>query len=132
MSKIKTKSKAPQKTKKAATKTAKIVVTSSNISSKKKSAPTKQVKMSKSALYDYVSRTEMVQIINNSKGQFFTTTHIDKEGNPRTMNCQKSKSPSTSLGYITVYSMQDKGYRNIDPRTLTDLVFCGVHYKVRK
>lgn len=79
-----------------------------------------------------VSRTAMVKIINETKGRFFTSTHIDKEGNARTMNVIKSNKPADELGYIMVYSMQDKGYRNINPQTITDVSFKGTHYKVKK
>lgn len=79
-----------------------------------------------------VSRTKMVQVINETKGRFFTVTHIDKDGQARTMNAIKKNTPATELGYITVYSVQDKGYRNINPQTLTDLSFGRVHYKANR
>lgn len=74
------------------------------------------------------SRTEMVNVINSTKGRFFTTTHIDKDGQPRTMNAIKSNKPASELGYILVWSVQDKGYRNLNPQTLTDVSFKGTHY----
>jgi len=78
-----------------------------------------------------VSRTEMVEIINATNGKFFTSTHIDTTGNARTMNCMKSsKSVADALGMLTVYSILDKGYRIINPQTLTDLSFNKVHYYV--
>jgi hypothetical protein len=76
------------------------------------------------------SRTKMVQLINNSKGRFFTCSHVDKDGSLRTMNALKSnKSQQTELGYITVWSVRDKGYRNVNPQTLTDLSIGGLHHK---
>jgi hypothetical protein len=78
-----------------------------------------------------VSRTKMVTILNSTKGRFFTTTHIDAKGKPRTMNAIKSNAPATPLGHLTVYSLQDRGYRTINPTTLTDLTFQNVHYKVK-
>jgi hypothetical protein len=77
------------------------------------------------------SRTEMVNVINSTKGRFFTSTHIDKDGTPRTMNVIKSNKPATELGYILVYSLQDKGYRNLNPQTLTDVSFKGTHYTAK-
>lgn len=77
------------------------------------------------------SRTEMVNVINSTKGRFFTCTHIDKEGNARTMNVIKSNKPASELGYILVYSLQDKGYRNLNPQTLTDVSFKGNHYQAK-
>lgn len=79
-----------------------------------------------------VSRTKMVQVINETKGRFFTVTHVDKDGNLRTMNAIKSNRPASELGYITVWSVQDKGYRNVNPQTLTDLSFGRVHYKANR
>jgi hypothetical protein len=78
------------------------------------------------------SRTEMVNVINSTKGRFFTTTHIDKEGQARTMNVIKSNKPASELGYILVYSLQDKGYRNLNPQTLTDVTFRGTHYTAKQ
>ena len=51
-----------------------------------------------------VSRTKMVEILNNTKGRFFTTTHMDSKGKLRTMNAIKANTPPTALGYLTVYS----------------------------
>lgn len=79
-----------------------------------------------------VSRTKMVQVLNDTKGRFFTSTHIDKDGNSRTMNAIRSNRPVNELGYITVYSIVDKGWRNINPQTLTDLSFGGTHYKANR
>lgn len=95
-------------------------------------APRKAVSHNKAFPVQKVSRTAMVNVINNTKGRFFTATHIDQDGQPRTMNAIKSKSPATALGYITVYSLQDKGYRNINPQTLTDVSFGRVHYKANR
>jgi len=75
------------------------------------------------------SRTKMTQIINESHGRFFTSTHIDKDGNPRTMNGVKAKNANTELGYIRIYVPKEKGFRLINPQTLTDLMFKGKHYR---
>lgn len=77
------------------------------------------------------SRTEMVNVVNSTKGRFFTCTHIDKDGSPRTMNAIKSNKPASELGYILVWSLQDKGYRNLNPQTLTDVSFKGTHYTAK-
>lgn len=95
-------------------------------------APVKAAKHNKSFPVQKVSRTKMIQIINDTRGRFFTSTHIDKENKPRTMNAIKSNKSTTELGYITVYSMSDKGLRNINPQTITDLSFGGVHYVAKK
>jgi hypothetical protein len=92
----------------------------------------KEVKHNKKFPIEKVSRTKMVQLLNQTKGKFFTSTHIDKDGNPRTMNAVKSNKPASELGYILVYSMRDKGYRNINPQTLTDLSTGKTHYVAKK
>ena len=74
------------------------------------------------------SRTEMVDLINTSKGRFFTSTHVDANGNARTMNCIKTNKEASALGYIPVYSMLDAGERQINPQTICELSFGGVHY----
>ena len=78
------------------------------------------------------TRSAMTKMIKESNGRFFTCTHVDKEGNLRTMNAVKSnreiETPATDLGYITVYSTQDKGFRNINPQTITDLSINRTHY----
>lgn len=79
-----------------------------------------------------VSRTKMVQLLNETKGKFFTSTHVDKDGNARTMNAVKSNKPASELGYILVYSLRDKGYRNINPQTMTDLSTKNTHFVVKK
>jgi hypothetical protein len=78
------------------------------------------------------TRTEMTRVINGTKGRFFTSTHIDKDGNPRTMNAIKSNKPAGELGYLNVYSLVDKDYRMINPQTLTDLSFGGLHMVASK
>lgn len=72
-----------------------------------------------------VSRTAMVKALKENGGKFFTSTHIDKNGNPNTMNAVMLKSQDSSLGYLRVWSLTDKGYRNINPQTLTHLNIAG-------
>jgi hypothetical protein len=95
----------------------------------------KNAQHNKSFPLQKASRSEMVRLINGSQGRFFTCTHIDKDGNARTMNAIKSnrvqETASSDLGYITVYSMLDKGYRNINPQTITDLSMNRTHYSTK-
>jgi|ERR1044072_233070 hypothetical protein len=101
--------------------------------SKTSSVAVKTIKMTKAtkAPIKRVSRTTMVKLIEAASGRFFTSTHIDKENNPRTMNCIKKKGKPTELGYITVWVPKEKDFRNINPQTLTELVIDGTHYKVK-
>ena len=117
---------------KKVSKTTKKITTKSGVRKATIEVANKNVKQVVTTKATVISRTKMVQLINDSKGRFFTATHIDKENNPRTMNCIKSNRQASELGYIMVYSVRDKGYRNINPQTLTDLTINGAYYKARK
>ena len=78
-----------------------------------------------------ISRTEAVRKIIANKGRFFTATFVTNEGNTRSINCNAKSDCITPLGYITVYSPKDKGYRSINPKTLSHLAIAGVQYKVK-
>ena len=72
-----------------------------------------------------VSRTTMVKALKENGGKFFTSTHIGKDDKPHTMNAIMLKKQDSELGYFRVWSMTDKGYRNINPQTLTHLNIAG-------
>lgn len=78
-----------------------------------------------------VSRSRAVDMIKGSKGRFFTATFKKRDGSSRTMNCNYKTGSVTNMGGIRVYSMQDKGYRTINPQTLSELVINNTTYRVR-
>lgn len=78
-----------------------------------------------------VSRTEMVGLVNSTKGKFFTSTHVGKDNEPHTINGVKLKEQNNALGYIQVHSCKNKEIRLLNPQTITDLSFGGVHYKAK-
>jgi len=78
-----------------------------------------------------VSRTEIVKLINDTKGRFFTSTHVGKDAKPHTINGMRFKIQDNPLGYIKVHSLKNKGIRLVNPQTITNLSFGGVHYKVK-
>lgn len=78
-----------------------------------------------------VSRTAMVELINGTKGKFFTSTHVGKDKAPHTINGMRFKVQDNPLGYIKVHSIKNKEIRLVNPQTVTDLSFGGVHYKVK-
>lgn len=78
-----------------------------------------------------ISRTKAVEIINSTKGKFFTVTFMTKGNKMRTINCNKKTNSTTPLGYIQVWSTKDKGYRTVNPNTLTELKYNNIIYKVR-
>lgn len=87
----------------------------------------KSTKASKST----ISKTKAVEIINSTKGKFFTVTFITKDNRMRTINCNKKADSTTALGYIRVYSTKDKGYRSINPNTMNELKYNGITYKIK-
>lgn len=78
-----------------------------------------------------ISKTKAVEIINSTKGKFFTVTFTTKDNRVRTINCNKKANSTTSLGYIRVYSTKDKGLRSINPHTITELKYNNTIYKVK-
>ena len=78
-----------------------------------------------------ISKTKAVTIMNESKGRFVTVTYIKKDKTERTINCIVRKYSMTKAGYIRVYSVQDKGYRSVDPRTINKLVANKEVFKVK-
>lgn len=86
-----------------------------------------------------ISKNQAVALIKSSNGKIFTTTFIKKDGTARTINgrikvkknTKGGKNTSEPLGYITMYSMKDKGYKNMDPRTQVSLSINGKQYKVK-
>jgi len=78
------------------------------------------------------TRTKMLTTIADTKGKFMTTTHIGKDGKPHTINGIRYKVQDNKMGYIKVYSTVAKEVRFVNPQTLTELSFKGVHYIARK
>jgi hypothetical protein len=70
-----------------------------------------------------------IENILNSKGKIFTVTFTKKDGTTRVMNCRLGvtkhlKGGESTLNpneYITVYDMQNKGYRAINRQTIIDV-----------
>ena len=70
-----------------------------------------------------------IEKILNSKGKIFTVTFTKKDGSTRVMNCRLGvtkhlKGGESTLNpneYITVYDMQNKGYRAINRQTIIDV-----------
>lgn len=78
------------------------------------------------------TRTKMLKIIADTGGMFMTTTHIGKDNLPHTINGIRYKKQNHDMGYIQVYSTTAKETRLVNPQTLTDLSFKGVHYVAKK
>lgn len=79
-----------------------------------------------------ITRTKAVEIINGTSGKFFTVTFTTKDNRVRSINCNKKTNSTTPLGYIRVYSTKDKGYRTINPKTISQLKYNNTTYNVVK
>lgn len=79
-----------------------------------------------------VNKSQAVEVINNTKGKFFTVTFTKKNGELRTINgnVKKPKTPNL-LGYINIYSPSVKGYRKINAQTIKSVSFNRINYIVK-
>jgi len=78
-----------------------------------------------------ISKKTAIVLINNNKGKFFTVTFTKKDKTERTINAVKKTGAISPACYLNVYSIQDKGYRNVDVRKISKLKLGGNTYKVR-
>ncbi len=78
-----------------------------------------------------INKTKAVELIEGSKGRFFTVTFLKKNNTERTINANFKKGAKSPLGYLNVYSIADKGYRNINAQTIRAVVINGDTYNVR-
>lgn len=86
-----------------------------------------------------ITKSRAVELIKNSQGKFFTVSFMKKDNTERTINgrikvtknSKGGKNPATELGYISMYSNKDDGYRNVNSQTLTSLKINGNIYKVK-
>ena len=85
------------------------------------SAPTKAA-APKALKPEKLSKTKLATLVTESNGKFFTSTHIDAEGNPCTMKARLAAGNNSALGVATVYVPKIKGYRSINLRTITNLI----------
>jgi hypothetical protein len=78
-----------------------------------------------------INRTELVELVKNTKGKFFTVTFTKLNGAERTINGNVKSNCLTNLGHIRIYSMKDKGYRNVNSRTIKSVSFQSINYIVK-
>ena len=86
-----------------------------------------------------IGKTKAAELINDSKGRIFTATFTKKTGEERVMNCRKGvqkgvkgtgKNNTESLGMITVYDMQERGFKKLNLQEVTALKINKESYKV--
>lgn len=85
-----------------------------------------------------ISRLKALELMKNSKGQFFTAIFDKKDGTERIMNCQWLKDQKENpLGYVVVRDAaliktnKNNCTRNINLQTLKSLRLSGQTYKIR-
>lgn len=79
-----------------------------------------------------ISRTDMVDLLKNTSGRFFTVTWIKNNGEERSINARVSKNNFYSaLGYIQMKTSKGE-IKLVNPTTLKKLTTNGVTYKVKK
>ena len=83
-----------------------------------------------------VSKTDVVNIITTkTKGRFFSVMFTTNAGKDRTINGNykrpRKNSKMNNLGYLNVYSAKDMGYRNVNCRTIKQVVFKNETYKTK-
>lgn len=79
-----------------------------------------------------INRTTALNKIKENPGKFFTVTWVTKAGVEKTVNCLTKKDCETKLGYVRAYVPAAKGYKSIDPRTITAISIAGNNYRIRR
>lgn len=79
-----------------------------------------------------VSKTAAVETIKNNGGRIMTISYTKNNGQPRTHNCiLAAHQLHNQLGYITVYDMQEKDFKQVSANRITSVTTNGIRYKVR-
>lgn len=87
---------------------------------------------------EQITALEAEDKILNSNGSMFTVTFIKQDGSERVMNCRLGVTKHLrggtlaydhkSKGFISVWDLQNKGYRMINKNTITALKINGKDY----
>lgn len=77
-----------------------------------------------------ISRTKIVEMMQNTKGKFFTVCFIKKDGTKRVINGQVKKANfMDTLGFIN-FREANKQHRRVNPQTIVWATIEGAAYKV--
>lgn len=86
----------------------------------------KEVKGSK------ISRTNALDLMQNSRGSFFTAVVTKKDNSKRSINGQYIKGQKANpLGYVKVREVAKKAIRHVNLQTIQELRIGGKTFKVR-
>jgi len=87
-----------------------------------------------------VNKEQAKNLINSSKGKFFTVEFVKKNGDTRVMNCRKGVKKHlkggelafdpNSKGLVVVFDAQKKAYRMININTLQSVTIDKATYSV--
>ena len=78
-----------------------------------------------------ISKTKSLELIKANGSKMFTATFVKKNGDNRVVNGMiKTPITNTNLGYVPMYEMKSKEYRNVNLQTLTNLSIGGTKYKI--
>ena len=87
-----------------------------------------------------VNKDQAKNLINSSKGKFFTVEFVKKNGDTRVMNCRKGVKKHlkggelafdpNSKGLVVVFDAQKKAYRMININTLQSVTIDKATYSV--
>lgn len=75
-----------------------------------------------------ISRTKMVDLINQTNGRICTIVFRKLDGTVRTVNGNKKNNATTKLGYILINDLAKKEIVSFDPKNLMAFRFKGVDY----
>lgn len=76
-----------------------------------------------------VSKTKIVSIIEETAGKFVSVSFMKNNKEKRKINGIFKKNSMDKQGYLVIYSLTDKGYRKINPRTIISLKSNNCAYK---
>lgn len=77
-----------------------------------------------------INKNKAVELIHSTNGKLFTVTFLKKNGTERTINGRlgvskgvkgTGKNNGIALGYISMYDVQEKGFKMVNSRTITEL-----------
>lgn len=77
------------------------------------------------------TRTEMVEMVNKSKGKPFRAVVIGKDNKEHTVSGMRRKEQNNPLGYIKVWSTSTREDRLLNPQTLMALRFAKKNYALK-
>lgn len=78
-----------------------------------------------------INKTDLIDVIKESKGKFFSCTWNKKSREERTINGKVTSGKfSNKLGYIVVRTGKNE-YKLVDPRTLKAARINGINYIVK-